>query len=338
MGNKANPSLPPQMRAARLLSPNEPIQLITTGVPTPGEGEVLIRVRASPVGPLDLCHLEGSDLRNKDFPCFGGVEGVGEVISSGGGFLANRLVGKKVAFFVEGGGAWAEFVCLAAKNCLEIEKDEGFESASMGFVQPLTALMFLDLAKKIDTKAVVLSSAASLVARLAAKLFAENGLRVICVVKREEQKALLVNDDPTYIVLASSEENFEEKLADAAKVAGARLAFDAVGGEFPGLLVRLLSPKSTVYVYGTLNLSNCQLDPNKLLFNGSSVLGFHFGVEYESLSGFARLRLGWSVAKLRKKEILDVKIRKRYPLDQINLAVEDYRTNMAQGKSVIIFE
>lgn len=71
-------------------------------IPTPGPNEVLIKCMAAPINPSDLAFLNGSYSKQKiykvDYPIVGGSEGAGLVIGSGGGIMASRILGKRVAF------------------------------------------------------------------------------------------------------------------------------------------------------------------------------------------------------------------------------------------------
>ena len=65
-------------------------------IPTPRNGQVLIRVESIPINPTDLYMMEGKygKYGNASYPFTPGFEGSGTVIQSGGGLLAWRLTGK----------------------------------------------------------------------------------------------------------------------------------------------------------------------------------------------------------------------------------------------------
>jgi len=93
--------------------------------PVPGEGQVLIKVECAPLNPIDLIFMQGKYSTNIDYPVVLGGEGSGTVIASGGGLLAWRLVGKRVAFsqIISGagfksGGAFAEYAIVDRHYCL----------------------------------------------------------------------------------------------------------------------------------------------------------------------------------------------------------------------------
>ena len=69
-------------------------------IPVPRKGQVLIKVEAIPINPTDLYMMQGkySKYFNLKYPHTPGFEGAGTVIQSGGGLLAWRFKGKRVAF------------------------------------------------------------------------------------------------------------------------------------------------------------------------------------------------------------------------------------------------
>src|SRR5690606_26591444 len=87
-------------------------------VPSPGGGQVLIRVRLAAVNPSDVMYAKGlyGLPRAKGRPA--GFEGVGEVVASGGGSLADSLVGRRVAF---NSGSWARYAVSDAPACIPLD-------------------------------------------------------------------------------------------------------------------------------------------------------------------------------------------------------------------------
>ena len=108
-------------------------------LPTPGKGEVLVRVEYAPLNPVDMHLLEGTHDHemNHKYPYVPGSEGSGVVIANGGGFLGWRLVGKRVCFsrpeedFTKGviskDGTYAEYIVTPAMSCLPLDNKTSFE-------------------------------------------------------------------------------------------------------------------------------------------------------------------------------------------------------------------
>lgn len=110
------------MRRLVLRAPNSDMeqvdmQLEEVPVPKPKHGEVLVRVAAAPVNPSDY----GEWRMSREGKVGLGKEGSGLVVASGGGWMANRLVGKRVGIFPPAGGkqsqgvgTYQEYACCSA--------------------------------------------------------------------------------------------------------------------------------------------------------------------------------------------------------------------------------
>jgi len=72
------------MRALVLEDFTNPAKFKEIPIPTPKDGEVLIKMESAPINPSDLAFLKGHYSSNKPFPCVPGFEGSGVVVASGG--------------------------------------------------------------------------------------------------------------------------------------------------------------------------------------------------------------------------------------------------------------
>src|SRR5262249_28494303 len=103
-----------EMRAAILERPagidSRPLSIVETEAPSPGPGELLIRVRACGVCRTDLHVVEG-DLPSRRSPLIPGHQGVGRVESTGAG-VERFSRGDRV------GVAWLHRTCGTCRFCL----------------------------------------------------------------------------------------------------------------------------------------------------------------------------------------------------------------------------
>src|SRR5262245_50107591 len=96
-------------------NPEEVLQVREAPAPKPGRGQVRVRMIASPVNPSDLLYIQGQYGKPPPLPATPGFEGVGVVEESGGGFLARRVMGRRVAVLNPSTGNWQEQVVIAAR-------------------------------------------------------------------------------------------------------------------------------------------------------------------------------------------------------------------------------
>ena len=229
------------------------LRLARVPVPQPGEGEVVVRVDASPINPSDLGMLFGvADMSTAEVRGSGtdavvtaqvpeklmkavagrvdqampvGNEGAGEVVAAGEG--ASELLGKTVAIL--GGAMYGQYRAMPAKQCLVLPEGTTAVEGASCFVNPLTALGMVETMKLEGHKALIHTAAASNLGQMLVKICLADGVELINIVRREEQEELLRGLGAKH-VCNSSKESFEADLVAAISETGATIAFDAIGG------------------------------------------------------------------------------------------------------------
>ena len=304
--------------------------------PKPGEGQVLVRIHASPINPSDLSFLRGAYGIRKKLPVVPGFEASGTVVASGGGVWANHIVGRRVACAApaNGDGTWAEFMLADAAFCIPLARGTDLEDAATMIVNPFTAWALLGIAAESRARAVVQTAAASALGRMIQRLATARGVEVVNVVRRREQVELLKSEGARH-VLDSSEEEFDERLKEVCKRLSATVAFDAVAGELTGRVLRAMPADSECVVYGALSMEGCVLDPRSLIFDRKSVRGFWLSEWMRRTSALKKFAASRSVQKHLKDE-LRTEIRARLPLEQAAEGVRLYERDMTGGKILLL--
>lgn len=235
-------------------------------VPTPKYGQVLIRVVAAPLNPSDY----GTWIRpasENDTPTIGGMEGSGVVVSSGGGFTANGMIGKKVGFVKpKQGGAYQQYVIVdASEGAFPLPANVKVEDAASHFVNPYTVCGFVDTLRRRHTTdpnnnhpiGMVHTAAASQVGQMLLKLALEENINIINVVRKDEQVELLKSLGAKHIIKTTSNDEWEAELGSKMKELGINVVFDAVGGDMSGKLLGLLPDGGSHFAYGRLGGTTC---------------------------------------------------------------------------------
>jgi len=207
------------------------MELVEKPMPTPMPDQVIIQVEATPINPSDHGVMFGwtdmsgcaSNGSGKDTVLSApvskhgmgvmkarigqalpvGNEGAGIVVAAGESEAAQALMGKTVAAL--SGQMYAQYACLPAASCLPIMPENTAKDGASSFVNPLTALSFLETMRMEDHSAIVHTAAASNLGQMLNNLGAK------------------------YIVDSSSE-TYMADLTDAIHATGATLGFDATGG------------------------------------------------------------------------------------------------------------
>ena len=227
------------------------VELADETLPPPQNDEVLVRVEAAPINPSDLALLFASaDLENAEYgegrivarmpdaarrvlagrvgePMTVGNEGAGTVIDAGGSPEAQALLGKRVALI--SGGMFAQYRIVNARACMILPDDVTAEQGASAFVNPMTALGFVETMKREGHKAIVHTAAASNLGQMLVRIAQEDGVPIVNIVRNDAQVAVL-EDIGAEHVINSSDDGFPARLEAAIAATGATIAFDAIGG------------------------------------------------------------------------------------------------------------
>ena len=328
------------MRALQLLAYDgrpESVAIADIPKPTPGPGEVLVKVAASPINPSDLAFLSGLYGFKKPLPATPGFEGSGTVVDNGSGLMAGYLRGKRVACTAAdpkiSGGMWAEYVVTSAQLCVPLAKHVTDDQAAMMLVNPLSAWALVDIARHRGDRAIVQTAAASALGRMVIRLCLRFQIPLINIVRRSDQVDLLRHEGSEH-VLNSADPNFDDALRDLARKHSATVAFDAVAGELTARVLGAQPKHSRMLVYGGLSLSAVQIDPGSLIFEGKTVEGFWVSDWLARQSFVNKLRLSQRIQSLIATD-LKSEVRAKVPLDQAAGAIQQYARNMTVGKILI---
>jgi NADPH:quinone reductase-like Zn-dependent oxidoreductase len=326
--------VPSQMTAVFVNAENGKLFTKKVDVPLPRKGEVLIKMLAAPVNPSDLAKIReiSSDEAVNFIP---GVEGCGTVVAAGAGILPRIFMGKRVACSSKymNSGTWAEYMVTPAGSCFPIGKSISDEQAAMTIVNPMTALAFLDFARKNHHKAVVNTAAAGALGKMVAALFAKHKIKVLNIVRNDEGvKAIGKQKNNT--VLNSTAPEFPEKFKEWCEKNNATLMLDAVGGELVNRVITLLPARSTIMLYGNLSQVKIEFLPTQLLRENKKIVGFFLG-HWIHENGLMKTVFNLIKAKNLLKNDVETQVQAVFDLENIQQAVELYEKNMSQGKVLL---
>ena len=199
-----------------------------------------------------------------------GNEGSGVVVDAGTN--AKEFIGKTVG--LAGGSMYSQYRCVPAANCLVMEEGTSPAEAASSFVNPLTALAFIETMKMENHTAIVHTAAASNLGQMLVKICKDDDIPLVNIVRKQEQVDLLKDIGAEHIC-NTSDPDFMESLVTALVATGATLGFDATGGgnngELPGQVLAAMEVAANkmakeysrygsdtykqVYIYGGLDQS-----------------------------------------------------------------------------------
>ena len=209
--------------------------------PRPGSGEVLVRIAAASLNPIDWKLRSGAmkEFMPLEFPVIPGYDLAGEVAELGPG-VTSFQVGQRVMAVAS--HAYAEYAVVKADVLTLIPASLGFEQAAALPLVTLTGTQLIERGIKPKTgQSVLLTGALGGVGRTAAYVAGQHHAQVIAAVRpsqMEEAESL-----GTRAVVSLEDEEGLAKFADIDSFA------DTIGGAVAAKLLRLLRPGA---IYATV--------------------------------------------------------------------------------------
>ena len=275
------------------------LEEVTHGAPA--DDEVVVKVEAAPInpsdlglllGPADVSTLEQSGSAERPVVRFqvprermGGVrarigqslpvgnEGAGTVVAAGE--EAKALIGRKVGMM--GGAMYAQYRTLKARDVVPLPEGASAADGAAMFVNPLTALAFVETMRMEGHKAIVHTAAASNLGQMLQKICVADGVPLVNIVRSEAQEKILRDIGATHVV-NSKADDFRARLVDA-------IGGGSVGSDIVQAMEQAANRTATeysrygsntfkqLYIYGALDLTPTTL--NRLAFGFQwSVSGF----------------------------------------------------------------
>lgn len=324
------------MKAIQLVAP-EKLEIVDLPIPKPKKGEVLVKMAFSPINPSDLAFLTGNYGIKKAMPVVPGLEGSGVVVANGGGFYGRLLLNKNVACVAgNGNGTWAEYMVTEATKCIKLNNKVALDQGSMFFVNPLTALAFIEMARQGGYGTIVMSAAGSALAKMVLHLAKQNGIKFIGLVRKDLQLAELESLG-AYKAINITQSDFENNLKSNTKSQGKVLYLDCIGGgKLPYQILNCLPDSSKMVIYGRLEQqAPAEIVPQELLFHNYSLEGFWLSKKATEQSFFKTLSNTNKVNKLLA-DGFQTKIASKFSLEHFEKAIYGYYNNMSAGK--VLFE
>jgi NADPH:quinone reductase len=230
--------------------------LVETPMPTPGEGQVLVKTHYISVDPYMRGRITGvrsyADPVNIGDVMVGGA--VGQVVDSDhSGFASGD--------FVLGNWGWQEYAVVEGQTLRKLDPKLAPISTALGVLgmPGMTAYFgFLEICKPIAGEVVVVSCAAGAVGSLVGQIAKIKGCRVVGIAGTDQKVHWLVNElgfDAAFNYKTASD--YTAKLKEICPC-GIDCYFDNVGGAITDAVIPVLNLYGRVSVSGQISMYNMQ--------------------------------------------------------------------------------
>jgi NADPH2:quinone reductase len=242
-------SAPPSMSAIVVEGGKGPagaLRLATIARPSPGQGEILIRVRAAGVNRSDILQREGLYVPPPGVCPTLGLEVAGEVAGVGEGVTRWRVGDRAVALL--GGGGYAEFVALDARHAAPIPG--GLDFIQAAGIPETVITVFANVFESGGLRAgqtLLVHGATSGIGVTTIAMAKWAGARVIATARgpAKAAQALVLGAD---IAVDATHEDFVEV---AKAQGGVDLVLDMVGGGYAQRDIESLKPGGRLVMIAT---------------------------------------------------------------------------------------
>ncbi len=243
--------------------------------PTPGEGEVLLRVHACGVNFGDTLIIQGSYQVKPELPFSPGMECAGEIAALGPGVDGHKVGDRVLA--MTGHGGFAQEVVVAARLLLPIPDAMSFEHAAAFPVAYGTSHVGLDYRAQLkEGETLLVLGAAGGVGLTAVEIGKAMGATVIAAASSAEKLAVCKQYGADHLI-DYSQEDIRERVKEITGGKGADVIYDPVGGDAFDAAMRSIAWEGRLVVIGFASGRIPEAKANIVLVKNISVVGFFWG-------------------------------------------------------------
>ncbi|MDO6435157.1 zinc-dependent alcohol dehydrogenase family protein [Flavitalea sp. BT771] len=312
-------------------SPAEVLTLIEKEQPVPAEGEVLVKMLASPIHPADTFFIQGTYRFQPEFPDeTAGFEGAGIVERVGKGVTV--AAGSLVAFF--GRRAWAEYVTVPAGELAVLPAGFPVEKAAQFSLNPFTAWGLLETARPVAGEWMLLTGANSSVSQILIQLAHRSGVRIIALVRDLAQadglRALGADE-----VLDIEDQGLGKRVQELTGGKGFNVALDAIGGAIGTKIFELIAPFGRFVLYGSTKKEPAQYFNAQMVYKNLLVKGFGVRAYLNDQTASQRAAMIKGLVEALGDPAFQLPVAQSYRLDQFKEAIRENDRSGRGGKILL---
>lgn len=314
------------------LGPLSGLAIEERGEPTPGEGQVVVDVRAAGVNFVDGLLCQGRYQIKPPIPFVPGGEIAGEVSAVGSGVTGVSIGDRVIAF--TGFGGFAEQVVISAPTLVTMPDALGFGQAAT-LIQSYGTILFA-LTRRTSIKPgewVLVLGAGGGVGLAAIDVARALGARVIAAASTKEKldMAVAMGAEAT---IAYEDEDLKVRARELSG-GGVDVVIDPVGGRHSEPALRATGPFGRFCVIGFASGPIAPVPLNQVLLNNRTVVGVDWGA-WTFRDPIGNRRLLDELMGLISDGQLHPTVPSEYPLDQASSVMSGLIDRTLAGKVVLI--
>jgi len=305
-------------------------------IPTPGPGELLIRLAWSGINFMDIHTRQGKYANSRTYPqslpTTLGIEGAGTIEAIGSGVVGFHA-GDRVAYCLAW-GSYAEFAVVAAWRVVPVPDALPLDLAAASMFHGLTAhYLANDLGKLGPGVSCLILSASGGIGQLLVQLGVRLGATVYATTS-SEAKAEVARKHGAAAAFLYDNGRFADTVRELTGGRGVDVVFDPVGKPTFRDSLRAARKKGLVVSFGSVGGSIHDIDPIELGEAGSLFLTRPRLADHLTDAETIRRRAADIFTALLDGS-LSLQIAGRYALEDVTRAHEDLEGRRSVGKPII---
>jgi NADPH2:quinone reductase len=325
------------MKAWQVVELGEPkgaLRLVEVEDPTPGPGQLLVRVRAVPANFPDVLMCRGLYQVRPEPPFTPGVELCGEVVAVGAGVvldIGDRVIGTSTMPY----GGFGELALMdAATTFAAPEALDDAEAAAL-FIGYQTGWFALHRRTRLQPgETLLVHAAAGGVGSAAVQLGKAAGARVIGVVGRDG-KAEVARRLGADVVVDRRHEDFVTVVKEYTDGRGADVIYDPVGGDTYDRSTKCIAFEGRILVIGFAGGRIQEAALNHALIKNYSIIGLHWGL-YHTLDPAPVRACHDELTALATEGLIRPLVSERLGFDQVADGVQRLADGSTVGRLVFV--
>jgi NADPH:quinone reductase len=306
-------------------------------IPSPGPGELLVKVSHAGINFMDIHTRQGKYARSRTYrvhiPCTLGMEGAGKVAAAGTG-VDSFAVDDRVAWCIVW-GSYAEYAIVPAWQAVKVPSQVTLEMAAASVFHGYTGHYLANDVGRLGPGVTCLVHAASGgIGQILIQIAKRLGARVYATTSTEE-KARVARARGADFVTLYEDGKFADIIRDHTGGRGVDVVYDAIGKATLRDSLRATRRSGLVVNYGSVSGSVHDLDPIELGEAGSLFLTRPRLADHLLDAAMIQRRADDLFAALIDGS-LTIEVAGRYTLDNVEKAHEALEDRRMVGKPVLV--